>query len=68
MTKFTTTGIYAGFSSDARTHKTIRITSFAAYPTAYYHDLSMVRAAARKLVTIDMVLNTMFGVSSSISI
>ena len=68
MTKFTTTGIYAGFSKDARTHKTTSTTSFAAYPTAKRHDLSMVSAAARKLVTMDIVLNTIFGVSSIMSI
>lgn len=31
-------------------------------------DLSMVSAAARKLVTMDIVLNTIFGVSSIMSI
>ena len=65
MKKFTTTGIYIGFSLDAKIQRIISTMSFEAYPRAKYDERSMVRDAARKLVVIDIVLNIMLGVFSS---
>ena len=65
MKKLTTTGIYIGFSMEAKIQRIISTMSFEAYPKAKYDERSIVSDAARKLVVIDIVLNIILGVFSS---
>lgn len=46
----------------AKVQRIMSTTSLAMYNMAYKGERSMVRAAAKKLVVIEMVLKTIFGV------
>lgn len=65
MKKLTTTGIYMGFSLEAKIQSMINTMSFEAYPNAKYDERSIESDAARKLVAIEIVLNIILGVSSA---